>query len=114
VLKLRIRMEGAKAVSAVSQIIANEHHPHRLRGALAVIQRIDPEITRIDQNVKVEVVDQTQLALDYLKHLIEKGATEEFLLNEFGPGGLERYRKLLAARETEKIIDAEFKEVSDE
>jgi hypothetical protein len=107
-VRVNIRGLGTKAVAAISEIIDSPHHSHRLKAALAVIDRIDPTVQKIE--VKNEVVDHTAESLKYLDHLLSIGTPREVLEREFGKFGLEYYSKLLADKKSTepKIIDTEY------
>jgi phage terminase small subunit len=107
-----IRSLAPAAISAVRDIITTTNHKDRAKISLAILNRVDPEITRTDINVTHEIVDRTKVAIEHLKRLKDKGANREFLLNEFGPIGLAHYETLLAAdAKASPVIDAEFTEV---
>ena len=116
--KNSLRSLAPRAVSTVREVLETFDPKARLKAADMILSRTDPPVSRVEGKIEHEIVDRTQQSLDYLAHLIAKGASEQFLLAEFGPGGLERYRKLLEARERAKeVVDAEFtviEEKSDE
>ena len=101
-----LRAGAGDAVNAVLQELASFDPRSKLKAAEMILSRTDPVVQKVE--AKVEVIDHTQVAVDLLAHLIKKGATEELLLNEFGPIGLERYRKMLAYRERKDVVEAEY------
>jgi len=105
--KSALRSLAPKAVSTVKDVLDGFDPKARLKAASMVLDRTDTIINKVEATVTVR--DPMQQAVDYLAHLIQQGATERMLLNEFGPGGLARYRTMLEAREKAKVIDAEFK-----
>jgi hypothetical protein len=86
--------------------------------ALALYERADPTVTKVDANVKVAVVDYEQEALAQLKALKALGVAREKLEEMFGFSGLPvleaqleeqnmRNAKVIEARaiEVEKPLD---------
>lgn len=120
--KRRMRGLGPSAVSAISGILGNTLHRDQLKAALAVINKIDPDITRVQGEVHHthEIVDHTAEAIAQLRTLQSLGVAEEKLIELFGINGLERYRKMLAAEDAAKAareantVDAEYVELAPE
>lgn len=105
--KLRIRALGPAAVVTLQQIMSSPEHKDALKAVRTVLDRIDPEVTRIDQRVTIET-DPLKSTLEYLQHLRSIGTPDDVLVREFGRNGLEYYDNLLAKGD---VIDAEFTEV---
>lgn len=106
-----VMMSAPAALRTIRQIADNKFSKDQLKAAQLVLDRFMPATQQI--SVKTEVVDYTGDSLKYLLHLRSKGATEDFLIGEFGEMGLARLSALLAAQEAAKanVIDAEFQEV---
>jgi hypothetical protein len=106
------RIQIPAAVQAVHDIIANPDHRDRARVAMALIDRVDPIVTRHELGITHRIVDPDQEALEELKAARQLGATREKLLQLFGPNGLDRLEALEAAEHlkrsaTAKVIKAD-------
>jgi Terminase small subunit len=108
---LRSDLSG-DALTAIREIIKSPFHKDRLKAALAVAGRIDPEITRIEGHVTHEIIDHETEALNQLRALKALGVAREKLIEVYGGFGLDRLEKKLALEEKSKPIDAEFTEVA--
>lgn len=98
-----------KAIQAVEQILDSQFHKDRARTALAILERIDPTVSR--QEIEVtHKFDPVKTTLNFLASLKARGWTREQLLGEFSPFELDHYEKLLAV-EDHRIVDADFVEV---
>jgi hypothetical protein len=106
--RAQLKRLGGKAINALDETISMPMHPQRIKAALAVVDRIDPTVQRVE--VKHEKVDQTTEALKYLDHLLSLGTPREVLEREFGKFGLSHYSRLLAEKKSAepKIIDVEY------
>jgi len=82
------------AVRTLREVMGSTFSKDRFRAAEAVLNRVAPIVQKLE--VKSEVIDRTQVAID--QHLLEIGANRDALINEFGEHGLERYQRLLTAR----------------
>jgi phage terminase small subunit len=107
-----IRSDGPEAVKTVREIMGDKHHPQRLKAAQQVLDRVDPTIQRVDQSVKVEVVDRQAEALAQLKLLRQLGVAREKLEELFGYSGLPLLEKQLATQEGKEVIEAEYVDVT--
>jgi hypothetical protein len=109
----RLTLDVPIALDTLRSAMTDKYGKDRVKAAQAILDRVVP--TKQEIRVEATVVDRQQQTLDYLAHLISKGATEEMLLAEFGPVGLDRYRKALAEREASKakVIDADFEVVNE-
>src|SRR4029077_7073399 len=110
----RKHLRGAhpEAVTALQSMIRDSSHKDHGRAVLALLDRVDPVVSRQDINVTHKIVDPDQEALEELRALREVGATREKLIELFGGNGLARLERLEAAeisrRASEaKIIDGE-------
>lgn len=120
--KRRMRGLGPSAVSAIAGILGNTLHRDQLKAAMAVINKIDPDITRVQGEVHHthEVVDHTAEGIVQLRTLQSLGVAEEKLVELFGVNGLERFRRLMATEDTAKaakdrnIVEAEYTEIAPE
>lgn len=111
--RLSVRHEAPRAVAAMREIIDDVDHKDRAKMVMAVINRHDPEVSRVDVAHTVEVIDHKQASIDDLRRLKQLGTPREGLLAEFG-NSLEYYERLLeeadrakAAKEA-NIIEAEY------
>jgi hypothetical protein len=95
--KKHFRAAIPEAVQAARDIIADVAHKDRARVAMALIERVDPAVTRHEIGVTHRVVDADQEALEELKAARQLGATREKLLELFGENGLDRLEVLEAA-----------------
>lgn len=106
----RLVLDVPLALNTLRDAMSEKYGRDKVKSAIALLDRVLP--TKQEIRVETTVIDRTQQTLDYLAHLIAKGASEQMLLAEFGPGGLERYRTMLAEREAKKqqqqTIDAEY------
>jgi hypothetical protein len=109
--KKHYRVQIPAAVQAVHEIIADPGHRDRARVAMALIDRVDPLVTRHELGVTHRIIDPDQEALEELKAARQLGATRETLLQLFGPNGLDRLEALEAVElvkrsATAKVIKA--------
>jgi hypothetical protein len=84
------------AVKTLRDVMGSTFSKDRYKATEAVLNRVAPIVQKIE--MKAEVIDRTQVAIDHLKHLLDIGAGREALIREFGELSLERYEALLAAR----------------
>lgn len=110
--KKHYRVQIPAAVQAVHEIIADPGHRDRARVAMALIDRVDPVVTRHELGVTHRIIDPDQEALEELKAARQLGATRETLLQLFGSNGLDRIEALEAAElvkrsATAKVIKVE-------
>lgn len=118
--KRRIRALGPASVSAITDIIADPLHRDRLKASLAVIEKIEPSITRLQGEIHHthEVIDHNKEAVAQLRTLQSLGVAEDKLIELFGINGLERFRRMLAAEDAAKaaaaqpVIEVEFTEIT--
>lgn len=101
-----------EAVQAARDIVGDPAHKDRARVAMALIDRVDPLVTRHEVGVTHRLIDPDQEALEELKAARALGATREKLLELFGPNGLDRLEALeavdIARRSTAaKVIEAQ-------
>ncbi len=107
--RIVVKTFGPRITNALAELLEEKGEPAvRARVALALHEKIDPTITRIDANVKVEVTDRRQEALEQLKALLDLGVERSKLEEVFGYSGLpvlERQLEEQRIREA-KVIDA--------
>ena len=108
-IRQQVRKLGPSALLAAQQILNNPAHKDLARVSLAVIEKIDPSVQKVDVSVAVKF-DPVKTTLEYLAHLKSIGAPREVLVAEFGEFGLDHFEKLAEAKQ-EPIIDAEFTEL---
>jgi hypothetical protein len=106
-----IRALAPQAVQTVRDVMTTLDPKARLKAADMVLSRTDPTVQRIDQNVKVEVVNHDEEAVKQLRAFKASNATREFLEEWFGYGGLQKYERMLAAEDAAKPIEVEYTEV---
>jgi phage terminase small subunit len=104
VTRKQIRSSAPEALAAVREIIGDPAHRDRLKAAETVLERIEPVRQRLDVNVKHEVVNREQEAVEYLRKLKQLGVSREKLEAELGYSDLPRYERLLALEDTRKGI----------
>ena len=105
-----VKTFGPQITNALSELLDAKGEPAvRARVALALHEKIDPTITKIDANVKVEVTDHRQEAIEQLRALKELGVERGKLEELFGFSGLPVLeRQLEEARMREaKIIEGQ-------
>jgi hypothetical protein len=107
-----LRGAHPEAVNALHDMIRDPQHRDHGRAVLAVLDRVDPVISKQSIDVTHRVVDPDQEALEELRALRELGTSREKLIELFGGNGLSRLERLEAAdmarRANEaKVIDAE-------
>ncbi len=107
----RLTLDVPLALDTLRDAMGERFGKDKVKAAQILLDRVLP--TKQEIKVETTVIDRTQQSIDYLAHLIAKGASEEMLLNEFGPAGLERHRKMLEAREKAKPIDVSFEVIEE-
>lgn len=111
ITKLQVRAMAPDAIQALKEIVNTKGEPARLRAVSLILSRVDPEITKTDINVKVEVVDHTAEAVQQLRILRDLGTTHEKLEDFFGHSGLQHYERLLAEDDAKRAITIEYSEI---
>lgn len=93
------------AVAARKKLVGNDKHPDHAGAVNSTLSAMGfGERSTLDVNLKGEItVNHTDAALADLERLEALGVPEEKLVDLFGYSGLERYRKMLAARP--KVIE---------
>jgi hypothetical protein len=110
-LKRDIRTLGPAAHKAMKQILETPFHKDQARVAIAIADRLDPPVQRIEGEFKhTHVLDHESEAEAQYRTLMALGVAREKLIEVFGEFGLERLEAKLAPPEA-KVIDAEFSEV---
>jgi hypothetical protein len=111
-----LRGAHPEAVNALHNMIRDPQHRDHGRAVLALLDRVDPVISKQNIEVTHRVVDPDQEALEELRALRQLGVSREVMIQNFGGNGFARLERLEAAemarRSTEaKIIDARVIEV---
>ena len=117
VTRKQIRSSAPEALAAVREIIGDPNHRDRLKAAQTVLERIEPTLSRVDVNVRHEVIDRDGEAVAYLRKLKALGVAREKLEEELGYSDLPRYERLLQledAKNAKPVIDGEFSVVGDQ
>jgi hypothetical protein len=117
VSRKQIRSTAPEALAAVREIIADKDHPHRLKAATVILERIEPTQQRLDVHVRHEVVDRDAEAVAYLRKLRALGVERSKLEEELGYSDLPRYERLLELEDAKNamapVIDADYAVVED-
>lgn len=94
-----------KAILRLEELLDNPKHPkHDKAIEMALSRSGHGDRSSVDVNVSGTVtVNHTDQALNDLKMLRDMGASREMLVETFGFSGLERYERMLAAREPRVI-----------
>jgi hypothetical protein len=112
VTRKQIRSSAPEAIAAVREIIADKEHPHRLKAASVILERIEPTQQRLDVHVRHEVVDRDGEAVAYLRKLKALGVERSKLEEELGYSDLPRYERLLELDDAKNamapVIDADY------
>jgi hypothetical protein len=100
----------AQAVSALIHMVAHPEHRDHGRAVAAVLDRVDPVISKQSIDVVHRHEDPDRAALEELKALRKLGTLREKLLEIYGENGLDRIELLEAAEIAQraaavKIID---------
>lgn len=106
-----------QAIQATKEIIADKHHKDRARVSLAILERADPTVQRIEGSIMhTHKVDYRQEALAQLKTLKQLGVSRQHLEELFGFSGLPMLERQLEQQEAveQPAIDAEYIEVGPE
>lgn len=111
VTKKQIRALAPSAIQALTEIVNARGDPARLRAVALILNKVEPEVTRSDINVKVEVVDHTAEAVQQLRILRDLGTTHEKLEDFFGHSGLQHYTRLLAEDDAKRAITVSYSEI---
>lgn len=107
-LKRDIRTLGPAAHKAMKQILETPYHKDQARVAIAIADRLDPPVQKIEGEFKhTHTLDHEAEALNQLRSLKALGVAREKLAEVFGQFGLER----LEAKLEPEPIDVEFSEV---
>jgi hypothetical protein len=118
VARKQIRSAAPEAIAAVREIIVDKDHPHRLKAAQTILERIEPTMQRVDVTVKHEVVDRDAEAVAYLRKLKALGVSRDKLEEELGYSDLPRYERLLELEDAKNamaplVIDADYAVLED-
>jgi hypothetical protein len=108
-----VRVGHPEAANALLDLIRNPAHKDHGRAVTALLDRVDPIVSRHDIEVTHKIVDPDHEALEELRALRQLGTPREKLIELFGHNGLGRIETLDAAdtarRAAEaKVIDGEF------
>jgi hypothetical protein len=89
-------------------------HKDQYKAVAAILNRVDPEVTKLDAHVTHEVIDHRADALNELRALIALGVAREKLEEMFGYTGLLALERQLAEGDKGAVVDAEFTEIEPE
>jgi hypothetical protein len=112
-----LRGAHPEAVNALHNMIRDPQHRDHGRAVLALLDRVDPVVSKQNIEVTHRILDPDQEALEELQALRQLGTSREKLLELFGGNGLARLERLEAAdlgrrADAAKVIDGEVIEVS--
>jgi hypothetical protein len=112
-----LRGAHPEAVSALHNMIRDSSHRDHGRAVLALLDRVDPIVSKQNIEVTHRVIDPDEEALEELRALRQLGVSREKMVETFGGNGLARLERLEAADTARrandaKIIDGEVIEVS--
>jgi phage terminase small subunit len=110
----RIRSLGPKALQHLQAIMGDRTHKDQYKAVAAILNRVDPEVTKLDAHVTHEVIDHRADALNELRALIALGVAREKLEEMFGYTGLLALERQLAEGDKGAVVDAEFTEIEPE
>jgi hypothetical protein len=107
-----LRIGHPEAVNAALAVIRDPSHKDHGRMVTALLDRVDPIVSRHDIEVVHRVVDPDREALEELRALRQLGTPREKLIELFGHNGLDRIETLDTAdtarrAEEAKVIDGE-------
>ena len=111
-MEQRMILEGPAALDTLREEMNNPYGKDRTKAAGMILDRVIPS----KQHLTLETtapVDRTAETLKHLQHMLDIGASEDVLVNEFGTIGLKHYRALLDKQRMDnaKVIDAEAIEI---
>lgn len=108
----RKHLRGAhpEAVNALHNMIRDSEHRDHGRAVLALLDRVDPIVSKQNIEVTHRVINPDEEALEELRALRQLGVSREKMIETFGGNGLARLERLeavaIARRADEaKIID---------
>lgn len=107
-----------KALRVLSEQLDDPGHPPaRMRAVALVLDRADPPVQRVEGEVRHthEVVDHTREAVKQYRLFVTEGRSDQFLIEWFGPNGIDRIRRLVAAEEAQaNVLEGEFTEIKND
>jgi hypothetical protein len=114
----RKHLRGAhpEAVNALHNMVRDSTHRDHGRAVLAILDRVDPIVSKQNIEVTHRIVDPDQEALEELSALRQLGVSREKMLETFGGNGLARLERLEQAdnarrADDAKLIDTDYVEV---
>jgi phage terminase small subunit len=106
----RLRTMGPEAVQAIDQIMTDPHHKDRLKAANLIIERVDPQTTRLEATVTHEVNHHLD-ALNELRALKALGVSQAKLEELYGYTGLQKLERALTEGDKASAITVDYTEV---
>jgi hypothetical protein len=112
-----LRGAHPEAVNALHNMIRDPEHRDHGRAVLALLDRVDPIVSKQNIEVTHRILDPDQEALEELQALRQLGTSREKLLELFGGNGLARLERLEGAEmarraDAAKLIDGNVIEVA--
>ena len=102
-MRLVVRTKGPTILSTLDSVMEDVREPAaRSRVALALLERFDPTVSKVDVSV-THKFDPVKVTVEWLIELKKSGWTREQLLQEFTPFELSHYEGLIAKQEPAMI-----------
>jgi hypothetical protein len=103
-LKIVVRSQGPQILGTLSEVMDDAREPAaRSRVALALLERFDPTVSKVDVNV-THKFDPVKITVEWLIELKKSGWSREQLLGEFTEFELAHYEGLIA-QQSPALID---------
>ncbi len=111
----RKHLRGAhpEAVNALHNMVRDSRHRDHGRAVLAILDRVDPIVSKQNIEVTHRVIDPDEEALEELRALRQLGVSREKMVETFGENALPRLERLEAAdnarrAEQAKVIGGDY------
>jgi hypothetical protein len=101
-----LRLGHAEAVSALLNVVRSPDHRDHMRGVTALLDRVDPIVSKHSVDVVHRREDPDRAALEELKALRKLGTPRTKLLELYGPNGLDRLEALESVELAQRSIAA--------
>jgi hypothetical protein len=106
-----LRGAHPEAVNALHNMIRDPGHRDHGRAVLALLDRVDPIVSKQNIEVTHRILDPDQEALEELQALRQLGVSREKMIENFGGNGLARLKRLEAAEMARRADQAKVIEV---
>jgi len=101
-----LRGAHPEAVNALHSMIRDPQHRDHGRAVLALLDRVDPIVSKQNIEVTHRLLDPDQEALEELNAMRQLGTSREKLVELFGGNGLARLERLEAAEMSRRAAEA--------